>query len=403
MMRRTEPRTKAPTLGGWIAKAFLFAVSLVIFMEGGTRLVLSINPLRRRVTGFDDSSYRLLWIRLHREKREQTGPHAIYHPTRGWALKPGIKDMRVFDGTILNSNSKGLRGKTEYEYERTAGKQRIVLLGDSFTFGSEVSDDETYAHNLESALPHTEVLNLGVQGYGQDQMLLYLKEEGVKYHPDVVILGFTYIDIYRSIWSFDAYAKPKFNLVSGHLQLTNVPVPTPESVLAREPYRSKALDLLVMLREKLRWTLGKNETEARDLTRALLDEIIATTRSIGAVPVIVYLPVGEEIESLPRRYMALTAYSPAVAEREQFLHGYCQGRNIPCLFLGPRFREEAKAGVHLIPPQNLWGHWTPQAHRLAAQGIKDFLLGNNLIQNGPGSTMRLRIHPRGEKEKHMSP
>jgi hypothetical protein len=288
--------------------------------------------------------------------------------------------MRVFDGTILSSNSNGLRGNTEYEYRRTAGKQRIVVLGDSFTFGSEVSDAETYVHNLESALPNTEVLNLGVQGYGQDQMLLYLEEEGVKYHPDVVILGFTYIDIYRCIWSFDAYAKPKFKLVSGSLQLTNVPVPPPERVLAREPYRSKALDLLVMLREKVCWSLGKNETEARDLTRALLDEIIATTRSIGAVPVLVYLPVGEEIEPFPRRYMALTAYSPSVAEREQYLHGYCQGRSIPCLFLGPRFREEAKRGVHLIPPQNLWGHWTPQAHRLAAQEIKDFLLRNKLIQ-----------------------
>jgi hypothetical protein len=288
--------------------------------------------------------------------------------------------MRVFDGTIVSSNSKGLRGNTEYEYPRTAGKQRIVVLGDSFTFGSEVSDDETYAHDLESDLPNTEVLNLGVQGYGHDQMLLYLEEEGVKYHPDVVILGFTYIDIYRSIWSFDAYAKPKFKLVSGSLQLTNVPVPTPERVLAHEPYRSKALDLLVILREKLRWSLGKNETEARDLTRALLDEIIATTRSIGAVPVFVYLPVGEEIEPFPRRYMALTAYSPSVAEREQYLRGYCQARGIPCLFLGRRFREEAKRGVHLIPPQNLWGHWTPQAHRIAAQEIKDFLLRNKLIQ-----------------------
>jgi hypothetical protein len=288
--------------------------------------------------------------------------------------------MRAFDGTILSSNSKGLRGNTEYEYRRKAGKQRIVVLGDSFTFGSEVSDTETYVHNLESALPNTEVLNLGVQGYGQDQMLLYLEEEGVKYHPDVVILGFTYIDIYRSIWSFDAYAKPKFKLVSGGLQLTNVPVPTPERVLAQEPYRSKALDLLVILREKVRWDLGENETEARDLTRALLDEIIATTRSIGAVPVLVYLPVGEEIEPLPRRYMALTAYSPSVAEREQYLHGYCQGRDTACLFLGPRFRDDAKRGVHLIPPQNLWGHWTPQAHRLAAQEIKDFLLRNKLIQ-----------------------
>jgi GDSL-like lipase/acylhydrolase family protein len=380
-MPATEPGTWKPKLRGWIAKALLFVITLLVFMEGGTRLVLSINPLRRRVAGFDDSSYRLQWVRLHREHREQTGPFAVYHPTRGWALKPDIRDMRAFDGTILNSNSKGLRGKTEYEYQRTPGKQRIVVLGDSFTFGAEVSDDETYSHCLQSALPNAEVLNLGVHGYGHDQMLLYLKEEGIKYHPDVVLLGFTYIDIYRNIFAFDAYAKPKFKLVSGGLQLTHVPVPTPERVLAQEPYRPKTLDLLVILREKLRWTLGKNETEARDLAAALLDEIVATTHSIGAVPVLVYLPVGEEIKPYPRRYLALTAYSPPVAEREQYVHDYCQSRAISCLFLGPRFREEAKKDVDLIPPQNLWGHWTPEGHRIAAQEIRDFLLTNNLIQN----------------------
>jgi hypothetical protein len=397
-MRAVEPVTKKPKSGGWIPKTLLFVITLLVFMEGGTRLVLSINPLRRRITGFDDSSYRLQWVRLHQEHREQTGPHAIYHPTRGWALRPDITNMRVFDGTILNSNSKGLRGKTEYEYRRTPGKQRIVVLGDSFTFGAEVSDDETYPHYLQSAFPNAEVLNLGVQGYGHDQMLLYLKEEGIKYHPDVVILGFTYIDIYRNNFAFDAYAKPRFKLVSGGLQLTNIPVPTPDRVLAQEPYRPKTLDLLVILREKLRWTLGKNETEARDLAAALLDQIVATTHSIGAVPVFVYLPVGEEIKPFPRRYLALTAYSPPVGEREQYLHDYCQSRGISCLLLGPRFREEAKKGVDLIPPQNLWGHWTPEAHRIAAQEIRDLLLRNNLIQSGAAFGIRLGIHDRGKVE-----
>jgi hypothetical protein len=409
-MRFVEPDTKEPKSAGWISKTLVFVITLLVFMEGGTRLVLSIRPLRRRVTGFDDSSYRLQWVRLHQEHREQTGPHAIYHPTRGWALKPDITNMHVFDGTILNSNSKGLRGKTEYEYQRTPGKQRIVVLGDSFTFGAEVADDEIYPYYLQSALPGAEVLNLGVQGYGHDQMLLYLKEEGIKYHPDVVILGFVYFDIYRNIFTFFAYAKPKFKVVSGGLQLTNVPVPTPDRVLAQEPYRPKALDLLVILREKLRWTLGKNETEARDLTAALLDRIVVMTQNIGAVPVIVYLPAGEEIKPLPRRYVALTAYSPSVVEREQYLHDYCQRRGISCLFLGPRFREQAKKGVDLIPPQNLWGHWTPEGHRLAAQEIRDFLLRNNLLRNsiafrrtlqipgapGPGKAGAVLIHRKSD-------
>lgn len=361
------PALKSTQWRSWTAKVLLLIFSLAFCLECGTRVALLIGPVRRRMTGFDNSSYRLQWIRLHRIHREWTGEYAVYHPTRGWTLKPDIKNMSVFDGKVLNSNSKGLRGKTEYAYQRTPGKRRIVVLGDSFTFGEEVSDDETYAHYLETALPNTEVLNLGVQGYGHDQMLLYLKEEGVKYRPDLVIVGFASLDIYRNTWTFFAYAKPKFNLVSGHLDLTNVPVPPPGTVLAQEPYRSKAMDLMVMLREKVRWRLGEKETEARVLTAAILDEIVATTRSVGAVPVIVDMPVYNEINDA----------STSMSGLEQYLHQYCEQRDIACPFLRPRFREGVKQGANF----NTRGHWSPEAHRVAAEAIRDFVVRTNLVQS----------------------
>jgi hypothetical protein len=377
---RAVPETAKPSR--WVSKFLLCVITLAVFMEGGSRLVLSITRLRQRVTGFDDSSYRLQWIRLHRIHQEWTGKYAIYHPTRGWTLKPAIKELPVFGKKILSSNSKGLRGKAEYPYERTGGEQRIVVLGDSFTFGEEVSDDETYSHDLQASLPSTEILNLGVQGYGHDQMLMYLKEEGVKYHPDVVVVGFAYLDIYRNIESFFAYAKPRFELASDGLRLTNVPVATPERVLAEESYRPKSLDLMVILREKLRWSLGKNEVEAREVSRRLLDQIVATTHSIGATPVFVYLPVYEEIQPLPKSAYLLTASSPPVEDREKYLNDFCQERDVPCLFLRSRFHEEVQKGANF----NAAGHWNAEAHNLAAQEIKDFLLRRNLIQTGSTPT-----------------
>ena len=379
---RAFPETAKPSR--WVSKILLCVITLAVFMEGGSRLVLSINRLRQRVTGFDDSSYRLQWIRLHRIHQEWTGKYAIYHPTRGWTLKPDIKELPVFGKKVLNSNSKGLRGKAEYQYERAAGEQRIVVLGDSFTFGEEVSDDETYSHDLQASLPGTEILNLGVQGYGHDQMLMYLKEEGVKYHPDVVVLGFAYLDIYRNIESFFAYAKPRFELASDGLQLTNVPVPTPERVLAEEAYRPKSLDLWLILRDKLRWILGKNEVQAREVSRMILDQIVATTRSVGATPVFVYLPVYEEIQPLPKSAYPLTASSPPVEDREKYLNDFCQERGVPCLFLRSRFHEEVKKGANF----NAAGHWNAQAHNVAAQEIKDFLLRRNLIQTSSTPTIR---------------
>src|SRR5271166_5264340 len=145
------------------------------------------------------------------------------------------------------------------------------------------------------------------------------------------------MDTNRNLWKFCAVAKPKFEAAPDGLKVTNVPVPTPEQVLAEEPYRSKALDSAIILREKIRWKLGINEREAKELTTPILNEIVATTRSIGAVPVFVYLPAYEEVEDM----------SDSISERERYLHDYCQVRNLACLFLRPRFREETKKGAKL--------------------------------------------------------
>jgi len=382
MMSTMKPSGNKPARHGWVAKVLILVVSFLVFMECGARLVLSVGFLRRKITGIDDSSYRLQWIRLHRHSQEWTGPFAAYDPVRGWALKPGIRDMKVYDGTILSTNSKGIRGETEYSYARVPGKQRILLLGDSFTFGAEVPDEETYAHLLAGSLPSTEVLNLGVQGYGHDQMLLYLREEGVKYRPDIVMVGFTYIDVYRNIERFFAYAKPEFQWESGGYQLTDVPVPPPGRVLAEESWRPKSLDILLMLREKIRWRLGENEAEARGVTRWLLGEIAGTARGIGAVPVFVYLPVNDEIAPVPG--VALGPMLPRIPEREAFLREICEEQSVPCLFLGPQFREAAGRGIDF----HARGHYNAAGNRLAAGEIRDFLLRSHLAgEQGPPASV----------------
>ncbi|MGC2112238.1 MAG: SGNH/GDSL hydrolase family protein [Candidatus Korobacteraceae bacterium] len=387
-MRAIEPVAAEPALSqpakpgrrGLIVKILLSLIWLFALLEIVPRLFLATNlvmhqRVRHAVLGNDDSSWRLFWVVLHRQHQEWTGKYATYDPMRGWAVIPNVKNMTPFaKGKFVNTNSKGLRGTTDYDYARTPGKQRILVLGDSFTFGTDVSDDETFSHYLEAALPDTEVLNLGVQGYGQDQMLLYLQQEGVKYHPDIVLVGFTFMDTYRNLWKFFAYAKPKFDSTADGLKLTDVPVPTPEQVLAREPYRSKAADLAVILREKVRWSLGINEKEAKQLTRPILDQIVTTTRSIGAVPVLVYMPAYEEVDDL----------SDSMSAHERYIDDYCRDEKIACLFLRPRFRREIANGAKLESRF----HWTPEMHRMAAEEIEKFLFKEGLVQEGASSALR---------------
>jgi len=352
----------------------LYLLYLGIVLEGGARLIIwpdrSFNFVVRGPYD-DESSNRLAWARRHHGPQKFYYSFFVHHPVRGWAVAPNVRNMSVFQGKILNSNSRGFRGETEYLESPPVGKKRIVVLGDSFTFGDEVSDNETYAHYLETLLPDTEVMNLGVGGYGHDQILLYLEEEGVKYHPDIVLLGFCWVEMPRNLQGFASYWKPRFVLRNGELVLTHVPVPRPEEVLRQEIYRSKSLDLGLIFWHRFSYRLGLEQNEGHEITVAIFDEMVATCRRIGATPVIAYLPVNNE----------LVAVDEAMSANELFLSQYCESRRIPCAFLRPNFSAARKRGVDLY-----WrGHWRPDEHLIAAHGLKDFLVQKGLVPAPPES------------------
>jgi len=73
---------------------------------------------------------------------------------------------------------------------RGAGERLIALVGCSFTLGSEVRDDESWAYGLDARLPGTRVGNFGVGGYGADQTLLRYRRDVAPLAPDEVWFGF---------------------------------------------------------------------------------------------------------------------------------------------------------------------------------------------------------------------
>lgn len=93
-------------------------------------------------------------------------------------------------------NSRGLRDR-EIPYRKPAGVYRILVLGDSQTFGYGVRAEETYAKVLEQRLRsrRVETINTGVPGSGTAHQLHFLETEGWKYAPDAVVLGFFFNDI----------------------------------------------------------------------------------------------------------------------------------------------------------------------------------------------------------------
>jgi lysophospholipase L1-like esterase len=100
-------------------------------------------------------------------------------------------------GVTVKTGAQGLRDR-DYPEAKAPHEYRILVLGDSLTFGWGVPVDRTYPKILERILndhrPHTtsihSVINAGVGNYNTVQEVAYFKERGIRYRPDEVILGF---------------------------------------------------------------------------------------------------------------------------------------------------------------------------------------------------------------------
>jgi lysophospholipase L1-like esterase len=100
-----------------------------------------------------------------------------------------------YDGTFhFKTNNKGFRSDTDINYKKDDGEIRVLSLGDSHTQGYEVNQNETFSDVTETVLKskgiNCTVINGGVSGFSTAEELLMLENEGYKYKPDYVVLGF---------------------------------------------------------------------------------------------------------------------------------------------------------------------------------------------------------------------
>ena len=87
-----------------------------------------------------------------------------------------------------------MRDFREYDYEKPEGVYRIIILGDSYMFGNGVELENSLVELLRNKFNNTEIINLGVPGYGIIQEYNYFMTEGIKYNQDLVVLHFSPID-----------------------------------------------------------------------------------------------------------------------------------------------------------------------------------------------------------------
>jgi len=112
-------------------------------------------------------------------------------PIQVFELKPS--QSVCFDERCETINSHGFRGAEVDFSERNFF--RVAIMGDSFTYGYGVDDDEILSVHLERVLKSNgnrqiQVLNFGIGGYNSAQVARLLRNKVIAFNPDIVIYNY---------------------------------------------------------------------------------------------------------------------------------------------------------------------------------------------------------------------
>ena len=306
---------------------------------------------------------------------------AQYHPRLGWVTKPNLNQSGV------QTNSEGIRCDREISRNRIPKKRRIVFVGDSYSFAVHVKNEESFPEILKREfMSDTEMINMGVGGYGPDQTLLRYELEGARYHPDIVVYGFYLRGFFRLFLSFRGYAKPYFVVNSRHeLELKNSPVVSPvalykmyasgkrrlpgwtycyllgwgQSVLAGSSQRER-----ISSRVDPSWQLMAN------VLRRLRDKAVQA----GSKPFLLIFP------TRPSRYKGRV-----YEDIDRFAQEEARQLGIPFLSPTTAFADEQKRAPDklLYNPRKQGGHLSIHGNRVLARLLYESLMDSGVLV-GPG-------------------
>jgi hypothetical protein len=349
----------------------------------------------------------------------------IPHPEFGWVLQPDASyHYRMAEDMVaVQHNSKGFHD-TEHGYDKPAGIRRIVLLGDSFMEAFSVSLEQTLFKQLEQDLAAigqpAEVINLGVGGYGTLQEYLVFVEEGRRYQPDIVLLGFYFGNDLRNnslelesmvnAGSMKVMSRPFVEKIGeagivttrvdydGALRRYNEAQAGKDTIWHRATEHSAILRAIDLVLARIFPGGQQEETvpaevqdfvmlgmhyceEPREFSRAwevtgqLLSRLDSVVREAGARLVIFTVPAQHEVEPRTMERVKSEFYAPDLLCLDQApaysrLEAIAGRLGIEYVNLLPDFRREANNGTDLFRSDR---HWNAAGHALAARRLAPLL------------------------------
>jgi len=234
--------------------------------------------------------------------------HTRYDRELGWGNIPNFYRKDYYNpGVYIKTNSKGFRNQEEFDVQIPANKLRVICSGDSFTFGTGVDNDHTWCQQLAALDHRLQTVNMGVPGYGVDQIYLCYLRGGAPLDHDVQFFAVVGDDFNRmqgsNVWG---HGKPMLELQGDRLVATHVPVRKAPSFVRWIALRRglwlefKSLAALQWMLDKFRRpppspSLANRRIELQHRVVAkIIEALQAVNESKNSTLVLVYLPMADE-------------------------------------------------------------------------------------------------------------
>lgn len=308
-------RRRRPLGLGWHGNWLILAVSAI------ASIGLAESTLRF-LPGFEPSPRTYVGEHANRPSRnfvadEKTGWRMHPHNSFSWSIGETRNHYR--------SNAAGFRSDREFDVDETRSK--ILLVGDSFTFGTGVDYDETYGALIEADRPGSVVYNLAMPGFGVDQMWMALRHQALPLDPRLVIVAFIDHDFDRSLSAYrraEGFNKPLFAFRDGVL-VRQSPADRPGALWRALEARSALHAALTAVWRGLSFSLPVGDWWQRNA--AVLTAIQDECRSAGVPVLFVRIPLegapafptlATHLERNSSAFLDL-AHPPAYGERRIFI------------------------------------------------------------------------------------
>lgn len=268
----------------------------------------------------------------------------------------GFFSRRWLRSGAIHINAAGFRGPA-FSDAKAPGTYRIAVVGDSFTYGNGVRQQDRYSELLQAELPpHVEVLNFGQPGANTPEHLKLVQELLPRVHPDFVLLQWYVNDVEDD----DSTSRPSFvplmPVRSWHNFLNDA---SALYTVANMQWAETqvALGMTSSYADYLKRRLGDPNSEDSVRDRGLLNELIATCQRAG-------VPVG--IVLFPDTASSMAADYPFGYLHERVL-ATCDQQGLTCVDLRDDFSKVKER-------QSLWAsrldhHPSARANAIAAERI----------------------------------